>query len=544
MVRRLAALLCAVALCWLAPVPTLAQRFLPDDPLARDPDDLDMEKPSPIALAGGWDFIENTFGIGTPENDDPPAAVNVNTLGEVPDSTWFTNRMGQRLLTMEELVCGPNTRPGPAEGTWTVIKGKSEGVTPGFTIRDARDDVYFVKFDPYDYPNMASSADVIGTKFFHAFGYDVPENYVVHFDRERVVISPDATISGGGRKDAPLTEKDLDDIFSRLRLAEDGLYRAIASLRLTGQPIGPRKWFGTRPDDPNDVFPHEDRRDLRGLRVFSAWLNHDDSRALNSLDMYVERDGRRFVRHYLIDFASILGSGSIKPQSRRAGNEYLLEWGPFWKTALSLGLWDRAWRDVEYPDFPEIGRFEAEFFQPDLWRPEHPNVAFGRMRPTDAFWATRIVSRFTDAAVRAIVSTGEFDDPQAEAYLAETLIRRRDKIVDHWFRQLNPLAEFALEASGGGWQLVFEHLGARHGLGEITGFAWEWHAFDNAAERLEPLGIVDSSVEARVPVPSHDAAFLMVRLRTRSDEPGWDKAVDVYLRNTITPKLIGIEREE
>ncbi|NIW47138.1 MAG: hypothetical protein GWN30_21030, partial [Gammaproteobacteria bacterium] len=58
---------------------------------------------------------------------------------------------------------------------------------------------------------------------------------------------------------------------------------------------------GIRDDDLNDVIPHQHRRELRGLRVVAAWLNHFDTKANNTLDVYVE-DG--YVRHYLIDFGS------------------------------------------------------------------------------------------------------------------------------------------------------------------------------------------------------------------------------------------------
>ena len=36
-----------------------------------------------------------------------------------------------------------------------------------------------VKVDPSAYPEMATAADVIGAKFFHALGYYVPEYYVI-----------------------------------------------------------------------------------------------------------------------------------------------------------------------------------------------------------------------------------------------------------------------------------------------------------------------------------------------------------------------------
>ncbi len=69
-----------------------------------------------------------------------------------------------------------------------------------------------------------------------------------------------------------------------------GQYRALASLLISGKPVGPFKYDGTRGDDPNDLVPHEHRRDLRGLRTLCAWLGHDDSKALNTLDVLVQED--------------------------------------------------------------------------------------------------------------------------------------------------------------------------------------------------------------------------------------------------------------
>lgn len=536
--------LVAASLALLGPlssVPAGAQKFYPDDPLLVDHDDMDVPKPGEVELSGGWDMIENSFGIGTPPKEPGPRAVNVNTLGEVPDSSWFTNRIGVRDLTVEELKRGPDTA-GPPRGRWTVIRGKSEGVTPGFTIRDERGLVYFVKFDPPGWPNLASAADVIGTKVFHAIGFNVPENYIARLRRDQVDRAPDARISRRGQGDDAMTDRDLDDIFSRAHIREDGSVRVVASLALEGEPLGPTKWFGTRPDDANDVFPHEDRREIRGYRVFSSWVNHDDSRAINSLDMYVEQDGRHFVRHYLIDFASILGSGSTGPQGRRAGNEYLLDWGPFFKAAATLGIWDRAWRDVEYPDYPEVGRFESRFFQPERWKPEHPNAAFRRMNAEDAFWAARIVSRFDDEAVRAVVETGELDDPEAEEYLVRTLIERRDKIVAYWFARLAPLDGFAVEGSAGGQHLVFSNEGETAGLGRATGYRYDWSTFDNRSGTRTPIASGEASGTV-VAIPDDPADYLVVRIvPVAPGMPAWEQAVEAYL--TRAPRrLVGLERE-
>jgi hypothetical protein len=522
-----------------------AQRFLPDDPLTRDEDTLDVPQPKPVELSTIYDVIARTFK-GRPSGKVRPAA-NVNTLGEVPDSSWFTNRMGARVSSLEDLRRGPDRLSGPdLTPPVTVVAAKSGGITPGFTIRDARGDVFFVKLDPATWPNLSTAADVIGAKFFHAFGYNVPENYVAYLRREDLRIGPQAQVAMPGGKRRPMAETDLDLSLAEAARRPDGAVRIVASRRLEGEPLGPFEFIGTRPDDANDVVPHEDRRELRGLRVFAAWLNHDDSRATNTQDMYVEEGGRRFVRHHLIDFASTLGSGSnakkeIAAQNPRGGNEYIVELGPGLRSASTLGLWERPWRDVRYRVFPEIGRIESDFFRPQEWRPEYPNPAFERMQPADAFWAARIVSRFTDEMVRALVHTGQYQDPAAEAHLVDTLLKRRDKVISYYFRQVNPLAEFAVEDEGTAPVLAFRNLGQEAGLAAAFGYEYEWFAFDNATGALRPLGGSQVQARPRLPLPAPDEGYQMARIRTQSPEPGWRKAVDVYLRGRA---VVGIEREE
>ena len=65
---------------------------------------------------------------------------------------------------------------GPAAGTWTIIAAKNDGVTPGFTVRDSADQVWFIKFDPPGYRGMATGTEVVVTKLFWALGYHVAED--------------------------------------------------------------------------------------------------------------------------------------------------------------------------------------------------------------------------------------------------------------------------------------------------------------------------------------------------------------------------------
>ena len=401
-----AALTCAV------PSPRgAAPRFYPDDPIQTDPDTrFDAGSAKRLASSNGYDFVEHTFFKPGDQAGGP--AVNVNTMDEVPDSMWFTNRIGRRAMSPEEIARGPNQVDALDVNGWPIVEEKSSGITPGYRVRDPDGRLYQIKFDPPANPEMASGAEVVGAALYHALGYHVVQGYVGEIDPARIVISPKATTTDFSGAERPMRKRDVDRILERAARLPNGYYRATISRFADGRPLGSFKYYGTRPDDPNDIHPHEHRRELRANRVFSAWLNHDDSRGINSLDMLEGEPGRQYIRHYMFDFGSIMGSGSTMAQVPRAGNEYILEWAPSFKTLATLGFWTRPWIHVDYPKVaPSVGRFEADFFDPAAWRPEYPNPAFDRMRPEDAFWGARLVARFSDAAIRAVVARGALRRP-------------------------------------------------------------------------------------------------------------------------------------
>ena len=131
-----------------------------DDPIREDPDRvLSIPEPTERPLSKTIDLFQKTFTKPGGQRD----AANVNTLGEVPNSSWFMNRMSRQVMTIDELIRGPNQGDGPnMSEPWIITGGKTEGVTPGFTIRDAEGDLYFIKFDPLYWSQMATSAEVIG----------------------------------------------------------------------------------------------------------------------------------------------------------------------------------------------------------------------------------------------------------------------------------------------------------------------------------------------------------------------------------------------
>jgi hypothetical protein len=338
--------------------------------------------------------------------------------------------------------------------------------------------------------------------------------------------------------------EDVDGVLARVARRSDGTYRILASKAIAGKDMGPFLYYGTRSDDPNDIHPHEHRRELRGLRVAAAWLNHDDSRSINTRDFLQDGGGRKLLRHYLIDFGSTLGSGSTQAQGIRAGNEYIWEARPTLITMLTFGFYVRPWVKVNYPDLPAIGRFEANFFQPQRWKPEYPNPAFDNARPDDLYWGARHVVAMTDDAILAVVRTAEYTNPEATSYLAQTLITRRDKIAQLWLNAVLPIEEFTLSPNG---RFAFSNIAvdkkvATHG----DGYTIEWARFDNTTGTASPVGEIRTTtgLSDTAPAGALDGEYVQVKLTGKHrDHSGWSLPCRVVFRKQAAGwKLVGVER--
>jgi hypothetical protein len=544
--------ICAAAALALGEAPADAQskpKFYRDDPIRVDPETQDASRVQRTRVSEAYDVIENSFGGGkgdkSARDTGPRRARNVNTIDEVPDSSWFTNRIGIRPLSIDDIVRGPDRGTGPA-GKWTVTGRKSEGVTPGLTIKDETGETYWIKFDPKSNPEMASGAEVISTKFFHAFGYHVPENYIVRFTRDDLSIAPGAMVKDEDGRDQPMRWRDIDAVLDRAAKHGDGAYRVLASRNLPGDPLGPFRYHSTRHDDPNDIFPHEDRRELRGLLVFSAWLNHDEVRSGNTLDTLIRADGRAIVRHHLLDFGSTLGSGSVKAQSRRAGNEFLWEARPTLITMLTLGFYVRPWIKVPYPDVPAVGRIESSYFQPDLWKPDYPNPAFRNARADDRFWASKILAAVSEDAIRAVVGTAKYTDARATTYLVETLLARRRKVLAAWLNGTNPVVDVALSDGG---TLTFRNAAEQAGVARpAERYTIEWMRFDNGSGATTAVGgeqtVAQPSAQAPAGLIDASSEFVAARIRAHhADHPAWSTPIAAFFRRAAGGwTLVGLER--
>ena len=518
-------------------------RFFPDDPIAVDPDTEDASGAAERDIDLLFEFIENLF---MDPGEAGGVAGNINTVDEVPDSSWFTNRIGIRSLTTTEIARGPDRSDGPSPGPWRVERGKTDGIMPGIRILDAEGVRYFVKFDSPGYRELATGAEVVVTKLLHALGYHVPENYIAYITRDDLVIAEGARKDYSDGRRRPLVQEDLDLVLSQAAREPDGSYRVVASKALEGSPIGGFRFHGTRPDDPNDIVPHEARRELRALRVFSAWVNHVDCKGSNTLDTIVPGPNGSVVRHHLIDFGSTLGSAGVRAREAWEGAEFVFDQGETRWGMVDLGLRTRPWMHAGDAGLAAVGRFEAERFDPEGWKPRLPNPAFARARPEDLFWGARLVAAFTDEQIRAAVEAGRYSDPDVATHLADTLIARRDLIARAWLNVVNPLVDVALDASG---VLTFDNAAVRAGVAaEAGGYRAEWARYDDTTGAVEPLGTsttdARNQVLAPAPLPTAPGALVRVDLTAVGPpHPAWAEPLRTYFRRTADGwQLVGLDR--
>jgi hypothetical protein len=521
------------------------RRFLDDDPLAREPETQDASKVAEWEIDLVIDLATNLFG--RPGDLTAVKARNVNSIDEISDSNWFTNRIVARPLTVEELTRGPLTGSGPADGAWSIVSPKLAGFAPGFTMRDSRNELWFVSFDAEAHPESATGAIAVAHRLFWALGYWQTENHLVSVTRDQLRVAESAVFTPASGRKRPMKMDDVEAVLRRAHRSSDGRYRAIASRAVPGRPVGGFRYYGTRPDDPNDVVPHEHRRELRALKVFGAWTNLVDMKAGNTLDTVITENGRGLVRHYLQDVGSTFGTGANRLREYDEGWEYMYDGSPTWKRLTTLGFYIQPWQTVQYVENPAIGRFEGEAFDPHRWRPRVPTAAFRNARDDDNFWAARRVAAFTDDMIRTAVRGGQYTDPAAEQLLTDVLIKRRDKIAAAYLGSVNPLVDFALAADG---QLSFRNaaVDARVASPPTGGYRASWARFDNATDQATPLGAettaATTSLKPAAPLPGNVGDFVRIQVSATEPAPApWLKPVTVYFKRSASAwTLVGLER--
>lgn len=458
-------------------------------PSEKDPNHVSCA-PEPYVSPLAWDAADNTFFRPLAKIwavDPPQEARNVNALDEVPDSAWFTNRIGKRHPPAEELArgaCKPDDMLDPdtaEEGDFVIDQGKPNGASPGFRVKIGGKKKYMFKTDFAKEPERPSAAAAIGTAAYYAVGFNTSCEQVLYVPPSAFKLMPNLKVTANDGVTRPFDQEALEKVYGQA-VKKGDRYRFQASAWLGGYLLGPFKYEGTRSDDPNDIIPHEDRRDLRGGRLLAAWLHHFDAREQNSMDAWMASDKAHpesspgWVKHYYLDTSDCLGSvWDWDGISRRMGDSYLLDWQDIGVDFATFGLIERPWeRKRMEPGMEMFGYFSAREFDPERWRNEYPNPAFSRATEHDNAWMARILSRFDRADIVTLVKIGKFSRQDAEDYLVDVLEQRLRKILLRYLTVLSPIADVHVED---GHRVCGVDLARRRALQPVEQYSYRAGAF-------------------------------------------------------------------
>ncbi|MBL4636978.1 MAG: hypothetical protein JKY56_24205 [Kofleriaceae bacterium] len=521
MMKQILALSLLISAC-AAPV---AGRFKDQPIVWRVDDSRDIPEPDESIFDAYTYYLDAYVFDRLTDLVDPPEigpAQDTNALDELPDSSWFQNRIGQREMSPKEAATGANDQ-GPPQLPITIFAAKTGGANPGFFAKDIRGVRYLIKFDNAENPEQQTAGDVIVSRIFWTLGYFVPSDNVFHFQRNQVII--------GEKVKKQLSEKDIDEMLVGAARNKEGAIRSLASQFVPGIPKGGWSGMGTREDDPNDQIDHEQRRALRALLVFSAWLGHTDLKEDNSIDVYVDEDGTKFLKHFLVDFGEALGGHQSEKAQLSIGWEHGFDWQAQGMALVSFGLHVRQWEDQKETPWKSIGHFGSKYFNAPDWRERYYYPPYHFMDDADGFWAAKLVMKFTRPMLEAIVAEGHFTEPAAAAYLVDTLLARAWNVGNRYLDRVTPLDEFTFEDG----KLCATDLSRKYGIAT-------YGRVELLDHKGKELSHIDMDADGRVCLPiASDEEYRILRARIRRAD-GRTPPMEIHYKGGDNARILGIVR--
>ena len=484
-------------------------------------------------------------------------AVNVNALDEVPDSSWFTGRVGRyrglpEAELLREIAAGPcRDVPAPTPPL-TITRLERDGAMYGLRVRDARSTSWYLRLDTESQPERATAAEVIGARLYHAAGYAVPCTRAYFFVRDDLRFAEDASTNADGA-DTPLAQTQLERALAAAHQRADGTLRAAAIATGPGTTLGPWRYEGVREDDYNDVVPHEDRRELRASYLLASWLNHYDASERNTRDRWVRPDPTRepgHIEHLHAGFSDALGA--MPPElelARRVGGGHsgFFDLDHVVADFLTLGSLSRRYHANRLGVTGRIlGYWNVRDFAPGAWRPGYPNPAFERATPRDFAWMARILAHLDPSDLRSVVAHAEIEDPQVRAEVERILLGRHRRLLEHWLPVVSPLTRPLLRRVRGRPELCLEDLMVRAELVDPRERAYWARADTFAGGTLSPLTLGPlvrrAPAHVCVALPEELPEYLILQIAAREhddDDDPRDRPLWVHLRGG---EVVGIER--
>jgi hypothetical protein len=390
---------------------------------------------------------------------------------------------------------------------------------------------------------------MIGQRLFHAAGYNVPGAFDFDLGPGDLQLDPKATFKLYGVQKRPLTRARVESQLTGVARLPDGKLRVVAVPWVPGRVLGSLDMLGRRPGDPNDRIPHEHRRSLRASLILFAWINEVDPSSINTLDTYVEKDGRHFVRHYIFDFGATLGSATDETQAPQDGGMHLIEVGRTLGAIAALGFYQRPMQkhrdewEALTSRYPSAGYYAAESFDPDAYRPNRKLPGHVRMTDRDAYWGAKLVTSFSDAQIAAIVATARYPEADA-AYIAHALRVRRDIIGRRYLRRVAAVENPALSPDG--TTVCFDDLAIARGYASPGEVRYHAEISDGLGRVLGVAEAPATGPRACLPVggPGPGSGYRVVRVSTQLPK---SKTASIHLRWRESEgrfAVVGLDREE
>jgi hypothetical protein len=193
---------------------------------------------------------------------------------------------------------------------------------------------------------------------------------------------------------------------------------------------------------------------------------------------------------------------------------------------------------AKYPKLPSVGRFEYATFEPEKWTTLYELASFANRLPDDTYWAAKQVMAFTDDDIRALVSTGQYTDPEAEAWIVKCLIERRNRIGATYFASVLPLDNFRVE----GAELRFDDLAVEYGTISPRSYNVQWSRFDNETENHALIGAAQVGTLEIPPIVELGEEGVYLAAKIWSEDPRLSTIA--YMRKERDGlRVVGIDRE-
>jgi hypothetical protein len=447
---------------------------------------------------------------GTLDLEAFPPGGDVNSMDEVPYSSWFVPRH----VDIGAMARGADG-VGPPRPPFTVLGDRPRALSSlGFTVSDARGERYEMVIDPPDRPEMRTGATAIAARLAWALGFYTPEAYISYVRPEHFWRS----------------EAGTPDVLAMLT---SGAPPVLGSFRVTALSLPPSFWLGyaeesgTRGDDPNDIVAHEDRRLLRSLKVFASWMSLSGLGPSKTMDRYVGAPGEGHVVHFLVGLDDALGADEVVrvtdlPPGEGGGSPFV--------RLVTLGLAPNPARRPTQVEIPALGQLQPEV-DPGEFAPSTPYAPIERLTPADAYWAAKRVAALSAAHIALAIEAGKFSDRRARQEMQTALEARRERVASYWFERVTPIELRKIE----GTQLTLRDEAIHNGWArvETTDYYVDFLT-DQGTQVGDPLNIVPQGDEFHLTLPQAalDVAedYLVVRIIARRHHVRAPRALTVHLR--------------